>query len=127
MILDKNLARVSMYKMAVGEIERIRHGVMLCLKTDLDNLHRRHDADSFRNTSGQTSDKDALARNSTTLVGEKLLVLFKRGESDSHFGNDAGENGSKTLVQTEGRLLCDDGGAGFDEAALRGSWLAGTP
>ncbi|KAI6766934.1 hypothetical protein HG531_011294 [Fusarium graminearum] len=122
LFLNDGVERVSSVAV-LGNIEGIRHGVVLRLKTDLDDLHGCHDADGFRNTGSQTSNKDTLAGHGARLVGEELLVLFKRGEADGHLGDNSRKDSAETLVQAEGRLFCDDGGAGFQEAALRGSWL----
>ena len=103
----------------LGNVERVGHGVVLSLETNLDDLHGGDNSDGLSHTSGETSEEEGLAGNDTgLLVGKKLLVPLERSETDGHLGHDTGENGTETLVQTKGSLLLDDLNTGLDEATL---------
>jgi hypothetical protein len=39
----------------LGDVERVGHGVVLCLQADLDDLHGRHDGDGLGDAGRETS------------------------------------------------------------------------
>lgn len=108
----------------LGDVEGIGHGVVLGLETNLDNFHGGNDGDGFSHTGSETSDEDGLAGDNAGLgIREDLLVPLERGETNGHLGNDTGQNGTQTLVETERCLLAHNVGARLDEAASRSSGL----
>lgn len=54
-----------------------------------------------------TQEGAATARDAV-LVGQKGLVPVVRCEANGHFGDDAGQDGAQTLVETKRRLALDD-------------------
>lgn len=102
----------------LGHIERIAHTVILRLQPNLDDLHRRHHGHSFRHTGRQTSQESAATRQLAIGASEQLLVPFVAGETDGHFGDDAGGHGAETFVQGEETFLCSDLDTSTDETAF---------
>lgn len=111
----------------LGNIHGVRHGVVLGLEADLDDLHGRDDGNGLGHTGGETGNEDALAGDvAGGLVGQHLLVPLKGGEADGHLGHNARQDGAEALVQSKRRFFLDELNTGLDEAAAGGSGLART-
>lgn len=103
----------------LGNVQRISHGVVLRLQTNLDDLHGSDNGNGLGDTGSQTGEEGGLTRDNTSLlVGQELLVPLERGETDGHLGDDTRQDGTETLVKTERRLLLDNLDTGADEATL---------
>ena len=64
-----------------------------------------------------TNEGRLAANSASLLIGQQLLVPLVRGEPDGHLGNDTSQNGTQTLVQTQGGLLPHDINTGGHEPA----------
>lgn len=107
-----------------GNIERISHGVVLGLQTNLDDLHGGDDSHGLGNTGSETGEEGSTAGDGAGgLVGQELLVGLEGGEADGHLRHNAGQDGAEALVQAQRGLFLDDFDAGLDEAALGGAGL----
>lgn len=118
LLLDDSVERMGGVAV-LGNVQRISHGVVLGLETNLDDLHGGDDGNGLGNTGSKTGEEGSLAGDNTgLLIGKELLVPLERGEADGHLGDDTGQDGTETLVETESGLLLDNLDTGLDEAAL---------
>ena len=98
-----------------GDVGGVGERVVLGLETDLDDLHGVHDEDGLSGTGTETGNEDGRAGKLASLVGEPRLVDLERGETDSHLGDDTGDDGTETLVETERGLTGDNLLSGSEE------------
>lgn len=53
---------------------------------------------------GLTKESGLAGDLTSLLIGERTLVRLVGGESDGHLGDDTSQNGTQSLVQTQGGL-----------------------
>lgn len=111
-----------------GHVERVGHGVVLRLESDLDDFHRGDDRDGLcdacretsyiassqqepvtvRQPERHTEESCLCAHSPRLLVRHDRLVCLEGGEPDSHLGHDARNDGAEAFVETEGSLALDN-------------------
>lgn len=122
-LLDDGVESVSSVAV-LGDVHWVGHGVVLGLQTDLDDFHGSDDGDGLCDTGGETGEESSLSGDDAVFVGEHLLVGLKGCEADGHLGDDSGQDGAETLVQSQRGFLFHNLDTGLDEAAARGAGCA---
>lgn len=108
----------------LGDVERVRHAVVLGLQPDLDHLHGRDDRDGLRHARREPRHERPRPRHRPRLlVRQELLVRLERREADRHLRHDAGQDRAEPLVEPQGRLAPHDLAPRLQEPALWRAWL----